>query len=491
MAHDSLIRSTFHCNMNHIIRIIEFFLLKDEDLALDYILSMNMPFIFINYLDFQLAQQMLLNLFNCSESSHLSEANQNKVYQYAHRSRIFIDLAKLIFLAEQSVDPRKTSLDYNGLGAFSHFQPMSQRGRMDYSTHGDTDFDFAHNVFPELKQNFQTDIDRIKSYYYASLDSNRKSTLLRRSISKKSSIRTEESKIQEPQRDNEASAKPKFMGYEYDKLPKSKIDKLIKYPSLKIRWDTFQKELEAFEAVENKNSEEPKRKVVRIGTKKVTSNQFRIKGSRSPTKIVTIDSDFTEKSILPQKLASRELRGSRGLSSIGEIDMNPSFSNKTLSLEETQELKSRYASQRSSVNVSPLLRNTVDQKSLPKLERMKKETRRTNSFKFEEPQNLGPASGFMGLYPMESKNFVKTEVDKEADGPIFQSSKLQGNDQLSLIGCEVLHIIIRRMIENDQNKKMKMLLKKSACDYRKLWQAILGIDQCVFFEYLLKVTWNI
>lgn len=453
MAHESLTRNTIFCNMNHIVRIIEFFLSKNEDMALSYLLSMNFPFILINFLDFQLVQQGFLNLFNCSEKSFLSKSSQSKVYQYALRSKFFVDLVKMMLLGENSVDPKKTSQSYEAMGVPIPIESGNRREKLDYSTESDSLFNFAHHAFPELKQNFQPDIDRIKTQYFSSLEPSRKSRV---SASKKNTMKFE------VQKRNEDTTKLMFMGYEYDKIPKNKIEKLSKYPSIKPLWEKFLKDVEALQPPKEPNDEEVKKaaKNLRKPTKKLSTNQFRIKELKTPNGNTTMGRSVSQ----PRSLS----RGTSML--IGDDNQRPGSPGKTSIQDIDQKLK--HDSQKSKVGSLGSVNSPMKNASMTK---------------YDEKSAPGVIQSLGSLYPLEMKDSVRTIVDKQAESSDFEMGKICENDEFPLMISELLHMMIRRMIENDQNGKMKELLKNQACDYSELWEAILGVDQAMVFEYLLKV----
>ena len=86
--------------MNHVAKLTEFFLKKEQDVSVNMLITYNIPFNFILLLDFPIMRNFLTFLIgNMYHHSYLNIKNQVRLWKYFSITNFFIDLANLMLFA--------------------------------------------------------------------------------------------------------------------------------------------------------------------------------------------------------------------------------------------------------------------------------------------------------------------------------------------------------------------------------------------------------
>ena len=151
-------------NMNHTAKLTEYFLKKEQETALYFLISKNILFNFMQYLDFPIIRNLFLFLMgNLYHNSYLSIKNQAKLYKYLSQSSFFIDLAKVMLIPSiKQMNLEKTKENFHAFDMDSF--KIQKEIRVETSTNINK---INENVtlFEEYT-GFRTDIDRVKEFIH-------------------------------------------------------------------------------------------------------------------------------------------------------------------------------------------------------------------------------------------------------------------------------------------------------------------------------------
>ena len=158
-----------NCNMNHMARLTEFYIRRDPDLCINYILHYNLLYRFIQNIEFPIVQNLVLTIFDCSDNGHgIGAENFKKVLKYSKLTTFFNDLVFVILNGEKELDPKKFEVSYKPVGIESivHIKEDNVEGEQ----HENYDNQTLHYEIPPPKSEalleevngFRIDIDGLK-----------------------------------------------------------------------------------------------------------------------------------------------------------------------------------------------------------------------------------------------------------------------------------------------------------------------------------------
>lgn len=152
------------CNMNHVAKLTEYFLKKEQDISMNLMITYNIAFIFMTYLDFPLMQNFFVFLIgNMYHHSYLNVKNQTRLWKYLAISNFFIDFANLMLypsIDKFPIEKMKDSWHPYDVSPFIVQKELKNELALD---HKKDEADQHLVALFEEYTGFRTDIDRVKS----------------------------------------------------------------------------------------------------------------------------------------------------------------------------------------------------------------------------------------------------------------------------------------------------------------------------------------
>ena len=478
--------------MNHIAKLTECFLIKEQDNSLNLLISHNILFNFMLYLDFPLVRNFFLfAIGNLYHHSYLTIKNQIRLWKYLSGSSFFIDFANLMLIPDK-FDLSKTR---------DSFQPydkslfmVAKDSKFEYSNDfhkGDESENFI-SLFEEYN-GFRTDIDRVKSVIHG------KKTYLLTKVVKQVSMYNKLKSVDADSKGRDLSkqtGETRTNNLASEKSSETIIDKnfletkflIKKQSSIRIsEWKKKQSpELLQSSPKNIKDLQSPthKTEIKKFFLQDKISNKRKSKGKsmtcmsdiKNHLEISRETSKFTihhnlGKSLLPQ-LNSKI--NSISKKSYISMDFKNSENNKILpSINEKKNLKKGYL--RKVINVNE--KHKGIELSLAKQQPYITEVIEYSKVKINLKE----------LYPNSLIHLKENDVDRKAKDLNFSLQIIKENDYYALHIAEILSLIIKNAIENYTNIDLKKKIEYVQKDYSFLFEALFSPENGKFTEILFEV----
>jgi len=497
------------CNFNHVAKVVEYFLKKDPEVCINYIIHYNLPFRFLQFAEFQYVQHFILTLFNCSETPNdIGEEEFKKMIKYAEATNFFQDWANGILLGQRGIPSNKIDVIYKPSGVENliqlHPDAEIESSRDDKSpTHQSEQI----NYLVEEAGGFRSDIDLIqnvvrnkkkvdsKLLINKSQPSPNKSPQSKRVYpslveKRKKMEEEEEAKLQtlEAAYNNSGGQGSKnfLLGSQQsvkgsssqvlDKLPSQKYENLsIKIPQTHqtktqaTKTDSSDKFIERLSTPPDQNRKTTTQNAANLRT---PGQQIPLKTEFASRKISTA----TEGTRKPNTASNTASNFHSNLPSNRDAPTKPEFYATT---------DSKFKRRDDTDNKNELRKSSQD------LALNSKVTKRTILNELDpEPLGEKELQNFNNLYIVSTKNMVETEIEKEAKKPEYSVSNIRANDSYSLALCELLDVLLKKTFMNSENPKISKLIGLPDVNFAPLWAAIFADGEGQVFTRLLKVKFS-
>lgn len=426
---------------------MEFFTLTDQDVSVNLILHYNFPFRFLQSFDYQQVPAVYMVLFDLCEGCPISLENLTRVYKYAQYSGLFLEMAIAILYGESKLDAKKSDLRYkpNNLADIIITNPEATI---------EQDFAIIRHIenrkqqrLPELDYTVTIDIDGIADKI------KRFKTL--RSLTL------------------DLPAKPKIKNLSMGG-PMLSIEKMKMYPSLYEKARQLERnasEKHMFTETEVESSTRDSRRIPTTTKKLRHTTQTK---SFASLELPQIQNNLT----MSVSSSRREIDTSTDPMSMAKLP-SPSNSNEPKMLikptSPDQQQKSKFTTPvlRKIVAVKPGISNTGSKMISPYL----------------LDESLDPRSirQLSDLYPANLDSLMESEMEKELRGDNFSPERILQKDEYPLKLCELLHIMIRKVIEKRSYTKLDLPTAPHG-DTLGFWWALLDPNNGQFFELMMKVN---
>ena len=153
--------------MNHVAKLTEYFIKRNQDLSINLLFNYNILFKFLQYISFPYVRDFILYFVgNFYHQTRLSIKNQNKLWRYLLNSHFFQDMAKVMFHGTLAkLDSNKSTDLYKAIdieinvGTHETMADELKEDPYNPNSHGLT---ADSNAILEEFTGFRTDIDRLK-----------------------------------------------------------------------------------------------------------------------------------------------------------------------------------------------------------------------------------------------------------------------------------------------------------------------------------------
>lgn len=483
MIYVSLARDEINCNMNHIAGLTLYYLQKEEDLSLNYIFHFNLLFRFLLGLEFQFIQQIILTLLQFSNKQKLTDSNAKKVYRYCKYTEFFIDIAKAILDGEENLDKTKADQSYRP-DRLTDFVKLKTEAAIPVSR-SDTNVRKSRFLpLPEENPSFEADIDRCK-------------TLLLSKKPRNSRRRQSQTPMDVSKEESNFSKEP--LKYQHvpplETIKIGQIEKLKNFPSLKEKWEVIEQM--------NKSKDLPSVNSLDDDSKKQSFSLDPIASKRS-------SKFMPERTKHPSQTTHLQIPAGTSRTNESKDNQTPQGRRRFQSTF-TPDLKSTPENALDLKGVAASSKNTARKNSLlseRSLEVLKPPdnigTNASNNKSHSRTQSFGSVKAYpftldesleqtalttlSSLYPLSTKAFYKSELDKESQKPCYQPTYVKENDSFSLMLAEFLHLMIKTAIETEAYSDFRERLNLSTPNYSGFWQALLEPHNGKVFELIFKVN---
>lgn len=418
-------------NMNHVAKLTEYFLKRNQDLSLNLIFHYNLLFKFLQFLLFPCIRDLLTYfLGSFYHQTRLTIKNQHKLWKYLHFSLFFQDLATILLKGSlSSLDQTKSSDLYKAIDIEINIDESKQDDTLENEPKILIQVENKENntVLEELT-GFRTDIDRIKGSLHV-----KGHIWARKRLAKEMMvIRAFKSGIKGDTKEiiKENDSKKAFVSNFIRKIETVRLTEYIKVP--------LNKE-EQLKASFTSIIESPVKSPLRSSAKNKS-----ILLTRPPLK--------SFKSILPS--LSKE---NSSIISSSMMDLT----------KKKEDLMGKILKKSS---ITPF--NTKGY-LIP------------DSFVINEL----PIEGIIKrktLYPLSQKDLFESKLDKKAKK--ITKERIEESDRLfGLYAAELLCFIIKNTIENYDNLLMKKVIEFNGRDYSLLLVALLKPGNTMIYKLILEV----
>ena len=446
----ALTKDRIYCNLNHVLQITECFLKREPDLSLSWIMNINLPFKVLDFIDFPLSAQFLIDIFQFNDCFTLSKELTTNIYKYAVETDFFTDLIRCIIEGEQGFDETKSASKYKP----EAIKKLIHLGK-DISPSTDTTNFIRQNIvqacIPELQRNFMTDIDRMKTF-----------------ITHKKKLKTENFRISDLSRSKSTS----------NIYQLSNMEMINKYPSLREKWEEMQRAPQPGHDDDRRDDlstpGSPDRRLRHAKTGFSNPNQSPQPLDKNLLAVATPKRGGRAEDFAFSKRGSDQ--GAQALKNFSDFNLVVPQSN-------VQSHGDSFASSRSNVTTQNEKRRPVK----PTIIREEKITTPT-AFPVDETSKRGAEQILSQLYPPMVKLYIPDSIEKEAMKKEFAPFIVKENDDYNLALAECLHIMIRKAIEDSVESTFKAKLMVTRTDYTDFWNAMLGGERARNFDVLMKVT---
>lgn len=474
-------REDIICNMNHVAKLTESFILREPDISLNLLFTHNILFSFMLYLNFPLMRNFFLFLIgNLYHHSYLNIKNQTRLWKYLGISNFFIDLANLMltpFIEKFNMQKTVESFHPFDLSPFL-IQKEIKKENNNEITKKDENEDQITPLFEEYT-GFRTDIDRIKSMIH------QKKTFLITRAAKQAVLchkikSLEIEKMSTPQNEEKGDSIPIIKTHQdiFENKEKESIFKssLLRKQSIRISAWKKQKTIDISqvesEKILNKLEKTPQKMQILTSPSKIsqTSGEFFVKEIKNIRK----KSDFKSMSSISEfKNNTHNI-----ITKTNKISEKNSFLPK---IEQKQILLNKDFSSPKSSNFKKML-SLVPGKTF-----FDQKIARQQPYITEVIEESKLKINLKQLYPQSLEYIKESEVDRKAKDSLFTKEKIIEGEYYAIFIAEILSITIKNAIENYINYNLKKKMEYVTKDYTFLFIALFSNEEGKFLELVFEV----
>ena len=469
--------------MNHVMGLTLTFLQKEEDICFNYILHFNLLYRFIQGIEFQQAQLFILTLLQFDEKKLLKQKNAQTMYKYCKYSEFFLDLAKLILNGEESLDQSKTDQRYKP-GRVKELIKLTSEATLpevETAAFAPIKRDKAA-ILPEDDHNFEADIDLCKALLLKS-----KQRKTRKKIPTKPSLSRKDVNLQDTSQEIQALQHPTVPS-------QTKLEKMKKYPSLREKWNLIEQQVGGKESTSRTSLEEENKKQsssvdTRSPSKKTSNFNFdrtrstvrgtQILAGQNSTAAVLASNDGKES---PPRARNQTMKFSNTIARQPVTAQASNQNNTSMPIRDSSHSEISFDTSKQNISLS---KDGINQKQVLKANIYG--SIKANPFTLDESLECSALSTLSTLYPLSTRAYFQSDLDKESKHPNFQPNYVKIHDNFSLLIAEMVHIMIRKAFESEQHVDLIQKLNRPLIDYSMFWQAVFEPQNCKFFELLFKV----
>ena len=489
--YNALTKDEISCNMNHVIRVILYCVTHEQDICVNQILHYNFLFRFLKLTDFALVPQFYISILGYDDQLKLSVENTEKILKYCHYTYFFSDLAQAILYGEDSIDEKKLETTY---------KPSSVRDLIKLEGEADSDnFSYAgldsENAYKKLyeeKPGVYADIDRIKEI--------------------RSNVRGKKKTIQKGHQRAESHSVGHKRVFSINTRPNNLPSPLRaqKYPSLVEKWDTLYPDTPNWDLAEKGDSQARKGPTtLRVTRSKVVpqrlsftrernnltlenpnnlSESNNISHSRSVSKQLL--SPSSQLVIIKKEVSAKRISSiassARPDSQMSQLRKGPNqetnLSNTTLTLLDEPSKSANYNSKTTKALKVLISTSSIASVSGP----LTANNKTIIPYNIDASLESDATARLSKLYPADLKAYDETKFERESKNETFSVNEILENDHFSVALCEIVHALLKRVIEADGNKLRKML-QLPDIDPSEFWAAMFENNRAQVFESFYKV----
>ena len=480
--------------MNHVAKLTEFFVKKEQDISVNMMITYNIPFNFIVFLDFPIMRNFLTFLIgNMYHHSYLNIKNQVRLWKYFSITNFFIDLANLMLFASTDKFPQEKNKEgWHPYDVSSFIVQKELKNDPSIDNKKDDHDDVQISLFEEYS-GFRTDIDRLKNVIHG-----KKTYLISRVVNQINTI-------------NKLKSLELFT---MDAPVKANVDKRTNTEgdiSEKVRQIPKKKQSIRISSWKKQQTIDYNKETENSSPKNEADSSKRISTLPSPIKKSGNDSvnesgrKIREKGKFKSMTFFSEMKnkvGGRGNQNFqltnDEKKMIPSitpFNSKNPS----RDLKSLdFRNNSINTNIgSPTAKNfvirTQNTNNLKKIINQGQKNKLLELAKQQQPylteaiEVSRMKTVIKELYPT-SLHFIKeTDVDRKSRDPAFSVDKIIENDYYAIYIAEILSVIIKNAVENYTNYNIKKKIEYVQKDYNALFIALFTPEDGKVLELLFEV----
>ena len=478
--------------MNHIAKLTEYFIKRNQDLSINLIFNYNLLFKFISYINFPLIRDFLLFFIgNFYHQTRLSIKNQNKLWKYLNFSFFFKDLAKAMLNGDlRRIDGHKTTDLFHAIDI--EINIGTQETKPDEPTNNDpmnqTQQVITADFQPVLEEftGFRSDIDGLKGKLPA------KSNIW---AAKKLShelmvIRAMKKPVQKPENDVPLTGHQlarKFMR----KIETVRLTEFIYVP--KPKEEQLMTSLYESPSKQKTSPKSP------AGTPQ--------KSVRSPLQLISSPTKSSQKSksILLTRPPAHSNSMMKKLPSI-----NYSIQNNTNNVILNNLNNTTYGNISNTMNTNNLSTNVTsnNNNNLTKINSNNNVNAGIGELKAKRSMIINEKNSSRGylvdidskenliqrklpkkkLNPLDFKDLDESIFDRKAKMPKFYPANVVKSDNLfSLAAAEIICLIIKNAIENYDDPIFKKIIELTGKDYSQLLVALFQPENGILFKILFEV----
>lgn len=433
-------------NMNHVAKLTEYFLKRNQDLSLNLLFNYNLLFKFMQYINFPCVRDFLLFFIgNFYHQTRLTIKNQNKLWKYLQFSYFLQDFAHIMLSGSLSkFDVNKATDMYKAidieLNIGIHETQAEDAAENDILTNSNSIKTSEANPVLEEFTGFRTDIDRIKE-----------------KVQNKTNIWAGKKLSNELMVIKAFRTGPKKKEQDVDQNVGEFARKLLKT-------------IETVRLTEFINIPKPKEDQL---MKSLFDNSSSYKSS-------PLRKSQQSKSILLTRPPLKALKSVRSLlPSENSVMSNSLLKELTINNKNENNLTARRAEKK---KTTIIMEKIIGKNTIPAFENEKK------GYLFESAPYIPQKKQRKELYPLSFRDFDETKFDRKARSKVFEFEYIEETDKVfGLHAAEILSIIIKNAIENYDHPFMKKIINFNGKEYSLLINAIFQPDKGIIFTMLFEV----
>jgi len=486
--------------MNHVAKLTEYFLKKEQDISLNMMITYNIAFNFMSYLDFPIMRNFFIFLIgNMYHYGYFNIKNQIRLWKYFSVTGFFIDFANLMLYPSFDQFPlEKTKEKWHPYDVTLFMITKDLKSERTFDNKKEDSDDMRVPLFEEYT-GFRTDIDRMKSSIHG------KKTYLVARVVKQVNLLSKLKSLEVdklPTNLDETTENQKRM----KTLPEMEFasEKIMQSKRQSIRMSTWKKQqISEFNTME---SEKNSSKNDHNSPKRLFTFPSPIQNnSESKEFFMKSEKKIREKGKFKSMAFTPEFKNKIGFNQNLEFQLNntgkkilpPLPSNMT-----SQDLKNHHMSidfkhmktikaSSSSIEKSYIIRSQT--KNLKRIVENNQRNKFLELAKQQQPyiteviEESKLKVVIKELYPPSSHYMKENEIDRKAKEINFSNEKIVENDYYALHLAEILSIIIKNAIENYTNHNLKEKIEYVQKNYAALFNSMFAIENGRFLELLFEV----
>jgi len=513
------------CNYNHVAKVAEYFLKKEPDLCMNFILHYNIPFKLLQNVDFEFVQKLFLALFNCSETTTgIGEEAYKRLIKFCSLTDFFLHYTNAILLGEKAIDTKKFDMAEKPPGVeelvdiHHEYELSNTKDEKSHPQIGEPDRRASlieeiggikgdiDGILPTIKGKKKVDKKQILSASpQKKQDSNTKKQLDIRYpslLAKRLAEIAEEEKNENLRSVNLSQgsiSQDSKLVTQNDPNASRDSSKTIKGKNILIK--------------SNKNLKAPIQSSTQQSSPKSNLSFSSPKKSPIVSTIITISHGFHYPASHAKPIPNQQNPTSSSIDNLSAIvtskrdSINTSkdekaVPNKVRTPSQTQSELSKVTPSNANTNINinasqfkSISRKASDHndptRSSPNSEEQAPPQRKTIINDFDkEVMGKKEMRSLYQLYPYSSsyynKNIQEDDIEKESKQPEYQVNAIKANDAFSLALCDLLEILFRKTLSVTESQKLRKVIGLPEINYGPFWDAFFSDSRFFAFKLLMK-----